>query len=768
MNAENFLAVGMAVFALSTIVLLIRSGRAANQLSKIAERAKQERTLLSDSPMSWLILRDGLILEHSNNLEQDFGLETNPVREIDDLGLIPEDKRVPSLAAALGDAWRGGSGTFLAHTADHGQIFEVWRPQAIDDGSAIVWLREITATSVLEKDLKEVQSNSEAIFAALDRVDVPLWRRDAEMRLDWVNNAYVQAVEAHSTAQVISNQIELSISSLARPIKEMAEEAVEQGTRLRERHFVVVEESRRAVDIAQSPLPNRGAIGAMIDVTEAEDAKSDLARHIESHAETLNRLNTPVAVYGPDKSLQLFNSAFAEMTQLSASWLMSKPQHGLVLESMREKNRLPEQPDFPKWKAGILALYTEPFESNEALWSLLDGSTWRVLSQPHPLGGIIEFYEDVTDRLALEQSFNTLSAVQQETLDHLHQAVVVFGSDGRVKLFNDPYTEMLGLERESLAREPHFTEFAQMTSDRENGEETLQVMTDTAQSHLDTHEAVSGTLEFSDDRTFNYRWVPLPDGAMLCSFDDVTDALRIERAMRQRSEALEVNDRLKSEIIARVSHEVRAPLNTVMGFAEILASELVVPLDTQQKPYVDGIVVSAGELAGLLDDMLEFVSDESEEIILEIAPINVAPMLEDVGNFFESQAHARGYRIDVNCTDGLDIVQADERRIKQALFTLLSNAINAPFEEDRIELAAYAAGGSLHLSVATSNSKRLAEAEDRMPRPTVATELRADTGDKSLGMSIVQRIVAAHGGRIVLEERGDGSRGITCILPLDL
>lgn len=768
MNAETFLAVGAAVFAISTIVLLIRSGRAARQLNQIAERERQERTILSESPMPWMILQGGLVLEHSNSLNQDLGLEADPVREIDDLGLVPQDSGIPSLAAALGNAWRGSSGSFRAQTEDGSRSFEVWRPKAIDDGSAIVWLREITATISLTDKLVEVQTRSDAIFAALDRVPVPLWRRDPEMRLDWVNAAYVKAVEAHSNTQVITNQTELSISSLARPIKEMAIEAVNQGAPLTERHFVVVDESRRAVDITQSPIPTRGAIGAMIDVTEAEDARSDLARHIESHAETLNRLSTPVAVYGPDKSLQLFNNAFAEMTQLSASWLASQPQHGLVLESMREKDRLPEQPDFPKWKAGRLALYTEPFESQELLWTLLDSSTWRILSQPHPMGGIIEFYENVTDRLALEQSFNTLSAVQQETLDHLHQAVVVLGSDGRVKLFNGPFTDMLGVDRESLAGEPHFTEFVEMESNRENGEQTLQMMADTVQSHLDTHEAVSDTLEFGDHRTYNYRWVPLPDGAMLCSFDDVTDALRIERAMRQRSEALEVNDRLKSEIIARVSHEVRAPLNTAMGFAEILASELIVSLDERQKPYVDGIVTSAGELAALLDDMLEFVSGESEEIVLESAAVHVPRMLHDVGHFFGEQAKARGYTIEVNCSDGLEVIQADERRIKQALFTLLSNAINAPFGEDRIELSAYAAGDSLHLSVSTSNAERLAEAATHEPRPTVTTELRDEAGDKSLGMSIVQRIMSAHRGRIVLEERGDGSRSISCILPLDV
>ena len=71
---------------------------------------------------------------------------------------------------------------------------------------------------------------------------------------------------------------------------------------------------------------------------------------------------------------------------------------------------------------------------------------------PHPLGGLIFVYEDVTDRLALERSYNTLIEVQRETLDNLYEGIAVFGSDGRLKLHNPAYRKIWGLVRSRSRR----------------------------------------------------------------------------------------------------------------------------------------------------------------------------------------------------------------------------------------------------------------------------------------------------------------------------
>ena len=91
-------------------------------------------------------------------------------------------------------------------------------------------------------------------------------------------------------------------------------------------------------------------------------------------------------------------------------------------------------------------MFTSLIEPQQELLHLPDDRTLSLSVSPHPLGGLIFVYEDVTDRLALERSYNTLIEVQRETLDNLYEGIAVFGSDGRLKLYNPAYRTMWGLE----------------------------------------------------------------------------------------------------------------------------------------------------------------------------------------------------------------------------------------------------------------------------------------------------------------------------------
>ena len=130
------------------------------------------------------------------------------------------------------------------------------------------------------------------------------------------------------------------------------------------------------------------------------------------------------------------------------------PSHGEILETLRESRRLPEQVDFPAFKAQVLEQYTSVIEPLEEQQHLPDGRTLRVVTAPHTLGGLLFIYEDVSDRLEMERSRNTLAAVQLATLDHLFEGVAVFGSDGRLQLSNSGYAKIWNLDLGSGHRTP--------------------------------------------------------------------------------------------------------------------------------------------------------------------------------------------------------------------------------------------------------------------------------------------------------------------------
>ena len=121
----------------------------------------------------------------------------------------------------------------------------------------------------------------------------------------------------------------------------------------------------------------------------------------------------------------------------------------------------------------------------------------------------------------------------------------------------------------------------------------------------------SGRLERATSRSSTGPRCPLPDGASLFTFLDVTDSIRVERALRERTEALETTDRLKSEFLANISYELRTPLNAIVGFAEILENKFFGELNERQLEYSRAIVESSQRLLTLINDILDLATIEA-------------------------------------------------------------------------------------------------------------------------------------------------------------
>src|SRR5271166_6316785 len=161
--------------------------------------------------------------------------------------------------------------------------------------------------------------------------------------------------------------------------------------------------------------------------------------------------------------LKFFNTAFAALWGLEAEWLAAEPSFGDVLERLRERRRIPEHADSRAFKRERLQLFTSLIHRQQELMHLPDDRTLLLSISPHPFGGLTFVYEDVTDRLALERSCNTLTQVRRATLDHLFEGIAVYGSDGRLKLHNPAYLAIWGLSEQDVAGEPHIGEIVEKT-----------------------------------------------------------------------------------------------------------------------------------------------------------------------------------------------------------------------------------------------------------------------------------------------------------------
>ena len=237
--------------------------------------------------------------------------------------------------------------------------------------------------------------------------------------------------------------------------------------------------------------------------------RAELARMIEAHRRVLDQLATGVAIFNVDRKLIFYNTAFRSLFDLDASLLDQTPTDSAVLETLRADRKLPEEQDFRLWRQQLYEAY-RAVESKEHMWHLPDGRTLRVVTTPNPEGGVTYLYDDVTERLDMHRRYDALIKVQSETLDHLVEAVAVFGSDGRVRLHNPAFQRMWKLSPEALDLHPHVE----------------------AVTAIDEREPIVARIERRDGMTLDMTTMPLPDGATLVTFQDISDSVNVERALR--------------------------------------------------------------------------------------------------------------------------------------------------------------------------------------------------------------------------------------------
>ncbi|UKJ74100.1 PAS domain-containing sensor histidine kinase [Azospirillum brasilense] len=685
------------------------------------------------------------------------------------------DTDAPRVAEAIRRLRGGGEGFRIEATTRGGRrlLLSGRRAGGLSEGTEgaghrdaghqnVVWLEDITdrctERETLTREQRDAESALAELRAAVDALPLPVWLRGAGQTLSWCNRSYARAVDSDPAAVPESGK-ELSDAG-----RSLAQRALRSGVAQSERVSTVIGTERRLLEVTEAPLPAPDGggtlvVGYALDVTAVEEMRGELSRHLAAHGEVLERLGAAIAIFGADTRLTFFNQAYARLWDLEESWLRSQPTHGEILEELRTRRRLPEYADYQSYKRERLSRYTRLLEPVEELMHLPDGTTLRSLAAPHPLGGLMQILEDVTNTLALESSYNTLIAVQQETLDNLAEGIAVFGGDGRLKLSNPAFARVWDLDDEDLLGEPHISGlFERMRPFLENGGDWDSLKDEMIGATLE-RAVRSGRLERADGSVVEFSTLPLPDGAVLNSYLDVTDSARLEQALRASNAALEAADQLKSEFIANVSHHLRNPLNGIIGFAEVLANQYFGELNPRQIEYVKGVLNAGERLLELIDDVVDMTSLGAGVTTLDRGTVDVPDLLETVGELTREWARREGLRLDLTAPSALGEVEGDERRLKQALFTLVVGAIRHPPTDRRIQLSGERTAGALVLTVGSGAGPGEAALPSRYDR-------NDPRGAAALGLSLVRNVMELHGGRLEVEEwPGHGTR-FRCVLPL--
>ncbi len=536
------------------------------------------------------------------------------------------------------------------------------------NGRAVVWLRDDSASVWLAEKVAEQEREVARLQGVLNTLPMPIWWRHPEtLEIAGSNTAYDEL---------------LGIGDDPSRARTLARLALRTAMPQTESRHLVREGSRYAIDVTEAPVEGFPGTVAGIgrDMTALENLQMSLAEHISVQDQVLERLTSAIAIFGPDRRLKFFNRAFSEMWRVPGTVLDEQPTIATLMGILREKRLLQETSDFPAYRRSREALFTKLIEPIEDLIHVPDGRAIRAVISPHPLGGLIFQYEDVTDRLALESSHNTLSAVQRSTLNSLFEGVCVFGRDGRLKLFNSVYAEMFDLDPAWLSQGPHVAEVAEMGRGKLAVEGDWPTLKRRLVNYIAEPRSRHGRMVMSNDKVYDYAYVPLPDGQCLVLYLDVTDSTQVEEALRERNRALENADLLKSRFISNVSYELRTPLNAIMGFAELLKMGNFGSLTERQETYVGDIFSAAVDLSDLIADILDLAAVQAGFMQFDNRTFDLGDVAEDVVAALRGRLPT-GARIETGGFAKGAALRGDPRRIKQALTCLLEDAVRHLPEE---------------------------------------------------------------------------------------
>ncbi|MFQ5773740.1 MAG: PAS-domain containing protein [Kiloniellaceae bacterium] len=768
---------GVILFAVATAILAAlvvhyrRRWRAATHAAAEArERAEAAEATLAAAPVGCLAFShaDGTI-QASPRLVEALGLGTQDTVALKAVLGAFEDAAAARLSAAVERLRADGGGFAMTLRGKAGaRVFEVNGARAHAAagraGADFVWFRDVTA---LSRALEEAAAERDSLARLLDALPLPVWRRDADLKLIYCNPAYARAVD-EEPGDALTKAIELLGRAKSDAGRDIGRRVLETGGPVSEAHHIVIDGARRLIEVDERPVGDGTLAGHAVDRTDAEELESELNRHVAAHADVLENLGSAIAIFGPDLRLRFFNSAYAHLWGLDEDFLHTEPALGAILEALREARRLPEHANFPEYKREWIRSLHTLIDPVEELLHLPDGSTLRSVTIPHPFGGVLSTYEDVTDRLSLERSYNTLIEVQRETLDNLYEGVAVYGADGRLKLSNPAFARIWNLSDELLASQPHVRQLIEHTRSFFDvpGDEWRQFL-EARVVRATEPELRSGRRVRADGTVIDWAQVPLPDGAALFTFLDVTDSIRVERALRERNEALETADRLKSEFIANISYELRTPLNAIVGFAEILENQFFGALNERQLEYSRGIVEASQRLIALINDILDLATIEAGYMDLDLGAVDVREILESIQTLGHERARTQKIELRVECPEHVGTVTADARRLKQALFNLLSNAFKFTPEGGVVTVLARRTETDLQLAVADTGIGIRQEDLDRVFGKFERSVGQGGQSGAGLGLSLVKSLIELHGGWVELDSAPSQGTRVTCHIPLE-
>ncbi len=768
-TAMVLLGLMLAGWTFGAVWLVLAAQSRARQAKAARGTARRLTRMIDESPAVPLVVKADGKIEGPDRLAGWLGLDKLP-------GFLTElDAGAAGLAAAdleaLRDAVRKtqktaapfamvvnpkGSGKCLAL---RGQLAD---PAVAAGGAALVWWFDFTDShqelARLRAQTARAQNDFAALVGLIEAAPTPMWFRGPEMELRLVNTAYVEAVGAESAEAAVHDQVELIEPVDGLTAAQVAKQARDKDLPVERIVQATMGSQRRTLRVSDLPLANEGVAGYAIDIEEAEEQARQLRAFREAQRSMLDQLSIGVAQFDAERRLTFANQPFQRLFALPPAARLDPLEFDRFLDLARDAGRLPEARDFPARRRELGAWFSAGAPSEEA-WTLGDGTHLRVVAQPMPDGGLVLIAEDRSEQLALSAVRDTLLRTRTATFDSLFESLAVFAPDGRMQLWNRRFPEIWGLPPEVLDQHPRIEALLERIGTRLARPAQRQAIGEVVRAATLDRNQRGGRVALADGRTLEFAGVPLPDGNGLLTVLDVTDSKKAEDALRDRNQALEEADAVKTRFLANMSYEFRTPLTSIGGFAELLESGVAGELSDQAHDYVAAILSSVERLSQQIESVLDLTQSEAGLLPIATEEVELLPFVTQVVREREEAIEEKALTLDLRGDKGAGTVQADKRQLNRAIGHILDNAIAATPPKGRILVALTRRKQGARIVISDNgDGMKPSELARALDGYRLGADGQLEKRRGGLGLPLARQLIEGHGGRLdMTSEKGTGT-----------
>ena len=775
------IALVLAAWAVGASLVVLRANRSVKRAKAARTSLKRMQTLLDVAPALPLLVRVDGRIEAPDKLARLLGLAAMP-------------QYLSELAAPAGNPKAGGLAT--------GQLEQLWAkiqitqksaapfrmainlpnsqrslalygtladPQVSPGGAALVWVFDFTESHAEMARLRDAATRATGDFAALvgliEAAPMPMWFRGADLTLQLVNQAYVDAVGATGAVEVVQGQIELLEPEEGQSPADIARATLQNQDKSERVVAATIHGARRSLRVSDLPLGQEGVAGYAIDIEEQQQVARAFRAFRDAQRALLDQLSVGVALFDGEERLTFANRPFRRLFSLTDEAIDANTPFERFLAEARERGQTPEVRDFPEWRRERTAWFGMQ-DSIEEAWPLAGGTHLRVVAQPMPDGGLVLITEDRTESLALSAVRDTLLRTRTATLDSLFEALAIFAPDGSVQLWNRSFAGTWGLTTDLLDRHPSADELLSAISrNLVRPEEASLIGAAVRAATLDRREK-GGQVELADGRTLRFAGIPLPDGNGLLTVLDITASQKAEQALRERAEALEEADAVKARFLANMSYEFRTPLTTIGGYAELLKIGAASDPEAAGE-YVDAILSAVERLTEQVENVLDLSQSEAGLLPISKERLDVLDLLTALVREREAAIIAAGLSLDLKGRRGR-VITADPRQLGRALGNLIDNAVAGTPDGGRIVIeirkAVDGAEWTVEISIADNGrgmtTQELARLQGGLKPSEGGPERR-----NGLGIPLARQLIAGHDGTLEIVSRKGAGTTATIRLP---